>query len=241
MTLNKAKGRMFKSVGWTWNPIAGCSHGCKYCWAESLRKRWGKSFEPEIRTAFWNDKMPDDGSWIFVGSMGDAFCKGMQDSWILQLLTFIENCKSNNKFLLQTKNPERFLEFTPMLEKVKDKVILGTTLETTGETPWSVAPATNQRAVALMQMKLKGFKTFLSLEPLADFDFNRMVKWIVQIDPEAVEIGLENYTEYTTPPPEEKIRELIYNLDVLEIPYILKENLEHLYDDSMETKMKEEE
>ena len=33
MTLNKAKGRMFKSVGWTFNPIAGCTHECRYCWA----------------------------------------------------------------------------------------------------------------------------------------------------------------------------------------------------------------
>ena len=110
MTLNKAKGRMFKSVGWTWNPIAGCTHDCKYCWATSLRKRWGKSFEPELREKFLWDKMPDDGTWIFVGSMGDVFCEGVPKDWLLQLFLKIAYDEKDNVFLFQTKNPARFLE-----------------------------------------------------------------------------------------------------------------------------------
>ena len=135
MTLNRAKGRMFKSVGWTWNPICGCSHGCWYCWAAALRKRWGKEFDPEMREHFFKDKMPNDGTWIFVGSMGDTFCDDVPDDWIIRLLNFIKSCKSDNRFLLQTKNPPRFSAFCLELEEIKDKVILGTTLETTGETP----------------------------------------------------------------------------------------------------------
>ncbi len=228
MTLNKAKGRMFKSVGHTWNPIVGCTHGCKFCWAETLTKRWGKSFEPQFRPHFLDDKMPNDGSWIFVGSMGDLFCPGMKDEWILRIIGRIAQEEGNNKFLLQTKNPFSFMAFYLELEKIKDKIILGTTIETTGETPWSVAPPTSERYRLLTKMKMAGFKTFLSLEPLSDFDFNLMIRWIVAIDPEAVEIGLENYTNYTTRPPEKKIKELIYNLDVLEIPYVLKDKLKHL-------------
>ena len=228
MTLNHAKGRMFKSVGWTWNPIFGCTHACKYCWAKSLADQWGKTFEPQIREHFFNDKMPDDGSWIFVGSMGDVFCEGVPDDWIMSLLEFIYNNKYNNKFLLQTKNPHSFLAFYLELEKIKDKIILGTTLETTYETPWSDAPPTEERAKHLQTMKTGGFKTFLSLEPLSNFDFNKMMKWIVAIDPEAVEIGLENYTKFTTPPPEDKIKNLILNLDALEIPYVPKDNLTYL-------------
>ena len=231
MTLNKAKGRMFKSVGHTWNPIVGCTHACKYCWAESLTKRWGKSFEPQFRPHFLDDKMPNDGSWIFVGSMGDLFCSGMKDEWILKVLGKIayERTKgTNNKFLLQTKNPLSFLAFGLELDQIKDSVILGTTIETTGETPWSKAPPTSERYKYLTQMKMAGFKTFLSLEPLSDFDFNKMIRWVVAINPEAVEIGLENYSNHTTKPPEEKIKQLIYNLDILEIPYVLKDNLKSL-------------
>ena len=232
--LNKAKGHMFRSVGWTWSPIAGCSHNCRYCWAASLMKRWGKTFEPQLRERFFKDKMPNDGSWIFVGSMGDTFCDGVPSEWILKLIEFIKNDQSNNLYLLQTKNPRRFEEFN--LEEIKDKIIVGTTLETTGDTTkFSKAPSTIERYTYLRTMKQKGFKTFLSLEPLADFDFNEMMNWIINVEPEAVEIGLENYTHYTTPPSEEKIKALIYNLEALEISYVLKENLEHLYNIGTDT------
>ena len=228
MGLNKAKGRMFKSVGWTWNPLGGCSHDCKYCYAAQLMKRWGKDFTPNFRSNFLEDKMPEDHSWIFVGSMGDTFCEGMKTEWIEQLFTFIERYSGNNKFLLQTKNPRRFENYE--LEKIKHKVILGTTLETTGNTStFSSAPSPIERFTYLRMMKRNGFKTFLSLEPLADFGFNTMVRWIAAIEPEAVEIGLENYTKYTTPPPEKKIRSLLDWLDDNGFPYILKENLKHLY------------
>jgi len=227
--LNKAKGKMFKSVGWTWNPISGCTHGCQYCWAKSLSDRYGRSFEPQFREKYLLDKMPNDGSWIFVGSMGDLFCSGMKDEWILKTLGKIWMEKGNNKFLLQTKNPRSFEAFWLELEQVKEKVILGTTIETTGNTSeFSKAPSTKERYTYLLKMKQAGFKTFLSLEPLADFDFNELMSWIVALEPEAIEIGLENYTKHTTPPPEQKIKELIHNLQALEIPYLLKANLKHL-------------
>ena len=129
--MNKAKGRMFKSVGWTWNPLAGCTHDCPYCYARRQRAKWKKGFEPEFREHYFKDKMPDDGSWIFVGSMGDMFCWGVHSNWIHKVLTFIKEDDSNNIFLLQTKNPLRFQDFIELLEEIKHKIILGTTLETT--------------------------------------------------------------------------------------------------------------
>ena len=229
MTLNKAKGRMFKSVGWTWNPLAGCNHACQYCYASQLMSRWGKDFIPKFRPNFLKDQMPNDGSWIFVGSMGDTFCKGVEDEWILKLFDFIKNDQSNNLYLLQTKNPRRFADFLEQLNEIKHKVILGTTLETTEETPWSKAPNTFGRSVQLGYLKeYEGFRTFLSLEPLADFNLEKMMVWIEAIKPEAIEIGLENYTHFTTPPPEWKIVALLHWLKEQDIEFVLKENLEHL-------------
>ena len=220
---------MFKSVGWTWNPIAGCTHGCKYCWAKSLADRWGKPFEPQLREHFFKDRMPDDNSWIFVGSMGDTFCNGVPDEWIYKLLNFVENCTADNKFLLQTKNPRRFTHFKDTLSSIKDKIILGTTLETTYETPWSTAPSTYARSLQLGYLKeYEGFKTFLSLEPLSDFDPKTMFMWIDSIKPEAIEIGLENYTHFTIHPPNWKIVALIQYLEDEGYEYILKDNLSYL-------------
>ncbi|GAJ03132.1 unnamed protein product, partial [marine sediment metagenome] len=167
----------------------------------------------------------------FVGSMGDLFCRGMKDEWILRVLHFIRDCEADNKFLLQTKNPNRFQDFIEVLEEVKDKIILGTTLETTWGTPWSKAPPTDSRAEHLRILKRNyGFKTFLSLEPLADFNLVTMKRWINFIDPEAVEIGLENYTDFVDRPRDGKIFDLLRWLKHKEIPYVLKENLRHLED-----------
>ncbi|HUW44725.1 MAG TPA: DUF5131 family protein [Dehalococcoidia bacterium] len=228
MTLNKAKGRMFKSVGWTWNPIWGCTHDCKYCWARALTERWGKEFHPQFREKFLEDPMPNDESWIFVGSMGDVFCDEVPDSWLYQLILTILRDNSNNKFLLQSKNPRRFLDKDLDLDAVKEKVILGTTIETNRLTPWTKAPSTHERAYCLSQMKLNGFKTFLSLEPLSDFDFGELASWIMSIQPEAIEIGLENYTSHTTRPTDEKICQLTNWLDKTWFEYILKENVESI-------------
>jgi len=228
MPLNKAKGRMFKSVGWTWNPIVGCTHNCKYCWAESLRKRWGKPFKPALQESAFKDKFPNDGSWIFVGSMGDLFCEGMKHEWIRRVLDKIAEAK-NNSFLLQTKNPSRLYDYL-LFEQDNNEIIAGTTLETTLDTPWSTAPHPKERYYWLREIKEKlGFKTFLSLEPLADYEYSWVFKaWIHDIQPEAVEIGLENYTNYVPKPPEKKILNLINFLKGEKIPYILKENLRHL-------------
>ena len=230
MGLNKAKGRMFQSVGWTWNPIAGCSHNCKYCWAESLSKRWGKTFEPQFREKYLKDKMPNDGSWIFVGSMGDTFCDAVPNAWIQKLFNFIENCEADNKFLLMTKNPMRFCEWTGTLERIRDKVILGTTIETNRNTKeFSDAAHPLDRMIALRFMKQSfNHTTFLSMEPISNFDLDKIKLWIQDIQPKAIEIGLENYTEYTDKPLNIAICELVTWIRETNISLVLKDNLRWL-------------
>jgi len=226
MPFNKAKGRMFKSVGWTWNPIAGCTHACKYCWAKSLCDGWGRSFEPQFRSKYMLDKFPNDGTWIFVGSMGDLFCRGMKDEWILNVLSKIYKDKPDNKFLLQTKAPNRFMDFAQQLEDMKDQIILGTTIETTWETPWSKAPPTDSRFDHLHLMKDKGFKTFLSLEPISSFNPTTLRRWINFIEPEAIEIGLENYSNHLPKPRPRKLQDLLSWLDDKNIQYVRKPGLD---------------
>jgi len=225
MTFNKAKGRMFKSVGWTWNPVMGCSHDCLYCWARKLRERWGKDFEPTFRESFLQDAFPNDGTWIFVGSMGDLFCNRMSHKWINQILSKIADAK-NNSFLLQTKNPSRLYDYL-IFQQDNNPIIAGATIETNRETPWTKAPSTRDRGYWLQRIRnTLGFETFLSLEPLADFDVEILTQWIEMIKPVAIEIGLENYTNFLPKPPIEKINSLIENIENFGFKYILKDNLQ---------------
>lgn len=229
MPLNKRTGRMFASVGWTWNPCAGCIHACPYCYAKRLRAQWGQGFEPVFRGHFLKDKLPDDGTWIFIGSMGDTFCKAFTNDQILAVLDVIENYEGSCRFLLQTKNPARFRTHAiyPALDRIRGKILVGTTLETNRDT-LGLAPSSFLRRGDMIVMKEHGFDTFLSLEPLADFDLIEFTGWITQIWPEAVEVGLENYTHFLEPPKDSKIRSLIDFFESVGIPYVLKENLQHL-------------
>lgn len=231
MTLNKTKknGNMFASVGYTWNPIWGCTFGCYgKCWAHSLAEKQGKSFEPQFREHYLKDKLPDDGSWIFVCSMGDINAYGMETKWVLAILEKISKYNGSNKFLLQSKDPAGFFTYLPELTEIKDKIIFGTTLETNRVETTGLAPSTRHRFEFMTKLKDLGFKTFLSLEPLADFDVSQLVGWIVTVKPEAVEIGLENYTKTTIKPSDEKVVKLIEQLDRHGITYHLKANLKRL-------------
>jgi DNA repair photolyase len=198
--------------------------------------RFKQSFEPQFKPHYFKDKFPEDGKWIFIGSTADILCPGMKDMWILAVLQFLDEYEGNHKFLLQSKNPARFWDFK-ILDRLKDKTIIGTTVETTyANKRWGGAPPPYQRISQMTLAKWKGFKTFLSLEPLSDFDVHVMKMYIVAVQPEVVEIGLENDTHFTDKPPEHKILELLKHLREEGIPYVLKENLAHLESYSMQQK-----
>jgi hypothetical protein len=187
--------------------------------------------EPYFNEKEFNVKFPADGSWIFVCATGDIMCPAMPDEWILRLLTRLDSSEaSSNKFLLQTKNPMRFFHFIHRLNTLRDTrtVILGTTIETNRDTPWSKAPSTQKRYEALSELKALGYETFLSLEPLADFDVATLSSWVKDINPLTVEIGLENYSNYLPKPPLDKIAALYDDLTESYINIKLKNNLKGL-------------
>jgi len=233
MPLNKAKGRMFKSVGWTWNPIVGCLHECEYCWAKSLRDRWGKSFRPTIQESAFKDEWPNDGTIVFVGSMGDLFCEDRVFEEAIPRIFQKMSEAENQKFLLQTKNPSNiyhnWLDEIANLEALGLNVFVGTTIETNRDTPWSHAPHPMERYLYLcMIYEDVAIRTFLSYEPLAEFDLEAMTAIAREISPIAVEIGLENYGSVIPRPSDDSIRFLLEELRQHNIHYVLKENLRHL-------------
>lgn len=233
MPLNKAKGKMFKSVGWTWNPVVGCIHECDYCWAKALRNRWNKTFRPTIQESAFKDKWPNDGTIIFVGSMGDLFCEDyIFEEAIPRIFEKMREAK-NQKFLLQTKNPsniyENWLSAIWDLDTSGIDIFVGTTIETNRDTPWSHAPHPLERFVYLrMIAEETPVGTFLSYEPLAEFDLEAMITIARELSPVAVEIGLENYTNHVPKPSENSIKTLLQEFKHHNIPYVLKENLQSL-------------
>jgi len=239
MPLNKVKpdSPMFR-VGWTWNPYWGCSHECKYCWAKGFADRmgWGDFTQPHFRAHYLDDKMPGDGSWVFVSSMGDLFCNEVPEEWIERIFKKIIDTE-DNIFLLQTKNTQNLFEslfFYERLDELSGKIAVGTTLETNRDTPWTLAPSPVDRWYWLMELKTeletKGIKyhTFLSFEPLAEFDLETLTYMATELRPVAVEIGLENYTSHLPKPTDDAVLMLLEELRQNGVPYILKKNLRYL-------------
>jgi hypothetical protein len=233
MPLNRSKGQMFKSVGWTWTVCRGCSHNCLYCWAAAIARRRGEDFgKPLLVEKDLGIKFPRDGSWILVCSSGDLFSPAVPDQWIYFILDKINRDGYGNRFLLQTKNPARILHFTNHLVDPR-RYIVGTTIETNRTTSaWSRAPPTRRRIEAIIA--LDQFDHFLSLEPLADFDLPEFLDMVKSVRPVAIEAGLENYTSFLPKPSPEKCRTLLSNLSDKGIPVQVKDSLKKYLEASVE-------
>lgn len=129
--MNKSKIEWCDS---TWNPVTGCLHGCKYCYARGIAKRFGfDAYEPDIneRVLFeapvsagkkepypfnfeptfhkyrLNEYSNKKGRTIFVCSMADLFGEWVPDEWIEEVFAACERAPQH-RYLFLTKNPQRY-------------------------------------------------------------------------------------------------------------------------------------
>ena len=85
--MNKTK---IEWCDYTWNPLIGCRHGCKYCYAKRLNSRF--NFIPKWETPiFFPDRLNEPlakrkGAKIFVCSMSDLFGNWVRSEWIEKIL-----------------------------------------------------------------------------------------------------------------------------------------------------------
>jgi DNA repair photolyase len=146
------------------------------------------------------------GNFIFVGSSTDMFAEDVSRNWIVPVLN---RClEFDNTYLFQSKNPERFNEFSAY----PDKVVFGTTIESNIDYEISKAPKMMARMIQMAQLRLRGFRTMVTLEPILEFDLNALTKMIEAIRPEWVNIGADSKGHNLPEPSYEKIMQLFKNL-----------------------------
>lgn len=151
---------------WTWNPVTGCEHGCKFCYAREIANSdrmsayYPNKFEPtfhEYRLAApANTPVPEsddarDGR-VFVCSMADLFGKWVPDEWINKVF---DACLKSPEwtYLFLTKWPERYAKM-PLLERA-----------------WYGASVIQQSDVSRVEKAMSAFETtgvtkWMSLEPM---------------------------------------------------------------------------
>lgn len=177
----------------TWNPITGCLHGCKYCYARGIATRFGGNalnvnhvlnepfvakgkiqpypfgFVPTFHRYHLNDYINKKGRNIFVCSMADLFGDWVPDSWIEEVFKTCEKAPQHN-YLFLTKNVERYCKYgVPMLENM-----------------WYGTSITREAEMHLFNYLPSGCNIFVSIEPILE-DLKpqkhnvlfRQVKWVI--------------------------------------------------------------
>ena len=210
MALNWVKGKksnMYQFIDATWNTVKGkCFHDCSYCYM----KRWGKL----NMVRFDSKELKTDlgtGNFIFVGSSCDLFAENIPNEWIINTLEHME--KFDSKYLLQTKNPQRVLDYIDACV-LTDKCIICTTIESDMFYPEIMknSPQPMQRSIAMQEIS-EVIDTYVTIEPILDFNLEHMAKMIKRCNPEQVNIGFNTSFKIKLPEPSEiKTIELIYEL-----------------------------
>lgn len=116
----------------TWNPVTGCLHGCEYCYAKRIARRFGDKaaecgtirnqyiklkdepypygFDPTFhRYRLDRPKIWKKARNIFVCSMSDLFGEWVPDEWIFKVFSACMMAMQHN-YLFLTKNPGRYIE-----------------------------------------------------------------------------------------------------------------------------------
>ena len=188
---------MYTFITDTYNVLKGsCEHDCAYCYM--------KRFGPQRPIRFDESELKTDlgkGKFIFVGSSTDMFAQGIFTDTITRILDYLK--KFDNKYLLQTKNPARYLEFD-----FPDNFVLGTTIETNriyssimGETP---GPTIRAEAISKINNK-----KFITIEPVLDFDEEKFAELINKSGVSWVNIGADSGNNNLPEPPKKKIDALV--------------------------------
>jgi hypothetical protein len=183
--------------------------------------RWGtqkpvRFDEKELKTDLGHD------NFIFVGSSCDMWAMDIPDSWIERILN--KCSEHDNKYLFQSKNPARFLEWRNSIPK---NTVLCTTIETNRWYPEIMrnSPKPANRAEAMGQ--IQGFDRYVTIEPVIDFDLLPMVDLIRQSEPIQVNIGADSGNNHLPEPSAEKIIVLINELNMF-TKVVSKRNLERI-------------
>jgi hypothetical protein len=149
------------------------------------------------------------GNFIFVGSSNDLFAEAIPTPWIMKTL---ERCnRFDCRYLFQTKNPKRMLNFID--HPVFKRSVVCTTMESDY---WYVvmrdSPPPAERAAAMATIS-KYTPTYVTVEPIMDFDVAGMVKLVKQCSPAQVNIGADTGHNRLPEPPKGKLLELIAVLE----------------------------
>ena len=221
--LNPSVGNMYDWVTHTWGCIHGCPHQCDYCYAKKMAERYKREWSsvPQLSKPFPNlDGKPKK---VFVCHTSDLFAEEVPDDMIKDVLVHCQMSPAN-RYVFQTRNPARIVRqgwlYTPHCKNINRAYvynpIVGCTIETNRNDlakQHSGAPAPTDRAQAMRNLSQFGFETFVTVEPILDFDVEQFVNLLLFANPATVYIGADSKGCGLEEPTVEKVVELVNELN----------------------------
>lgn len=223
----------------TWNPVTGCYHDCRYCYARKIAERFGGkqkyaniyeldepvrgddrkikpypySFSPTFHRYKLDEYIDKKGRNIFVCSMADLFGDWVPDSWIEEVFQACEKAPQHN-YLFLTKNVERYCEYgVPMAKNM-----------------WYGTSITKENEVSRFNSLPAFCNIFVSIEPILE-DFKlaekhnvifRQVDWFI--------IGVETGSRKDKViPKREWIEDIVNECRKAGIPIFMKSSLADIW------------
>lgn len=219
----------------TWNPVTGCLHGCEYCYARNIVKRFGADicincgsnftlkepfhtdgrilpypygFSPTFHRYRLNEYADKKARNIFVCSMADLFGKWVPDEWIEEVFKACENAPQHN-YLFLTKNPGRYVELknsTDFFTKTKENMWFGYSYTSRGCSQWWNSD----------------YNIFVSIEPILDPIKAPLCKWCI--------IGAETGRRKDKIIPKKNwIESIVNQCKEMDIPIFMKSSLSDIW------------
>lgn len=228
MSLVKANGNMYPWVTHCHSHLRGaCPHKCPYCYVQAIGKRFGGDAHkgPLCLDTAQLDIKYGAGRTIFVEHASDLFAEAVKRGWLELIL---DHCRQwpDNTYVFQTRNVGRLVNWFPFMP---ERVILGTTIETDNDAP-GAAPHPHDRALGISMLRgaMPMPVTFVTIEPVLDFDVRGMLALLSLARPDFVNIGADSKGCGLREPSAEKVLALIEGVREMGIEIRQKTNLERL-------------
>jgi hypothetical protein len=231
VSVTKSVGNMYPWVSHCHSFLRGeCPHKCTYCYAKlPIRGHASRQVGPlKIDWHELEERIPSS-SIVFREHKNDLFAAGVPDQWIEAALESARKDSERDVVnVWQSKNPIRFLHYRP---EFREGDMLGTTLETNRDTSaYSKAPPPAERAEAMRMVFFK-LQTFVTIEPIMQFDLVPFVRMIRAIRPQFVNIGADSKGHGLPEPTAEDVELLVRHLRAERIDVRVKPNLKRLAPD----------
>lgn len=229
MPLQKSKGNMYSWVTHTHCHLGGeCPHKCVYCYVDNPRFGRPARYQGELRLIEKEFSVKyGEGNTIFIENCNDLFSAAVPRAFIKRIMA---HCclYPKNRYVFQTKNPSRYMDYQEEEWMFPDNIILGCTIETNRNVCGiSAAPEPEERIYQIS--RLKGFAPiFITVEPVLDFDIDILASWIDRIRPEFLNLGADSKGHGLTEPTVEKIMQFTGKLREYGIELREKHNLNRL-------------